>query len=163
MEVRKYTSRVDFLARWSEILEAIKSQFGPSLVIRVGMRYIDRIRNYNFPRIKELIKEVYLGPLFPKFQDQVLHMISETSLSVDEGNLLLRLGKLPNGGTVDPNVLEPANGESFIIDIDVSLTAQKKFEPQELEMTFKKFAERVYTMFRDVVTDEFIKVYSETK
>lgn len=161
LDVKIYSNRDDFLERWSQILHAI-FQFKP-LVVRLGMRYIDRIRDPDFVRVKDLIKNDYLGPLFPKFHDQVQHMISETALSAEEGNLLLRLGKLPSGGTVDPNVLEPIHGESFIVDIDVSLNVQKKLEPNELNETFRKFAERAYTMFRDIVTDEFDRTYGKTK
>jgi uncharacterized protein (TIGR04255 family) len=158
LDVNKYTSRNDFLKRWSQILEAVGTQFSP-YVVGLGMRYIDRIRGSEFVRVKELIKEVYLGPLFPKFVDQVQHMISETVLRAEEGNLLLRLGKLPSGGTFDPNVLEPVNGESFIVDIDVSQGVQMKFEQPELDAMFRKYAERAYTMFRDIVTEEFDRVY----
>jgi uncharacterized protein (TIGR04255 family) len=161
LDVKVYSNRDDFLARWSQILEAT-FQFKP-LAVRLGMRYIDRIRDPDVKRVKELINNVYLGPLYPKFDDQVQHMISETALSVEEGNLLLRLGKLPSGGTVDPNVLEPIQGESFIVDIDVSLNLQKKFELTELNETFRKFAERAYTMFRDIVTEEFDLTYGKAK
>lgn len=158
LDVKKYTSRNDFLERWSKILETVGAQFSPH-VVGLGMRYIDRIKDAEFTRVKELIKEVYLGPLFPKFVDQVQHMISETVLRAEEGNLMLRLGKLPSGGTFDPNVLEPVNGESFIVDIDVSKGIQMQFDQPELDVKFKKFAERAYTMFRDIVTDEFDRVY----
>jgi uncharacterized protein (TIGR04255 family) len=70
------------------------------------------------------------------------------------------LGKLPKGGTVDPNVLEPIKSESFIIDIDVSSANQIEFDSVELHLIFRKFAERAYSIFRTVVTDEFDKVYS---
>jgi uncharacterized protein (TIGR04255 family) len=158
LDVKKYSSRDDFLKRWSKILLAIAGQFNP-FVVGMGMRYIDHIKAPEFARVKELIKEVYLGPLFPRFDDQVQHMISETVLKAEEGNLLLRLGKLPSGGTFDPNVLEPAEGESFIVDIDVSLGIQMKFEQTELDVKFRKFAERAYAMFRDIVTAEFDHVY----
>lgn len=158
LDVKKYTSRHDFLKRWSEVLKALGAQFSP-FVVGLGMRYIDRIKDSEFARVNDLIKEVYLGPLFPKFVDQVQHMISETVLRAEEGNLLLRLGKLPSGGTFDPNVLEPVNGESFIVDIDVSQGIQMKFEQPEIDAKFRKFAERAYTMFRDIVTEEFDRVY----
>ncbi|MGH8558539.1 MAG: TIGR04255 family protein [Blastocatellia bacterium] len=159
LEVKKYTSRADFLARWSKVLGATAKHFTPALVVRIGMRYVDRLRDQNVSIVSQLIKSEYLGPLLTTFQDQVRHMISETTLSVEEGNLLLRLGKLPSGGTIDPNVLEPISSESFIVDIDVSSVTQRNFDCQELENIFRQFAERAYAMFRDMVTNEFDKAY----
>lgn len=159
LDVKKYTSRNDFLNRWTEILEAAEKQFSP-YVVGMGMRYIDRIKNPEFSKVNDLIQKDYLGPLFPKFANQVEHMISETVLRAEEGKLLLRLGKLPRGGTFDPNVLEPIDSESFIVDIDVSQGIQMKFELVELDKMFRKYAERAYTVFRDIVTDEFDRVYS---
>ncbi|MGB8315658.1 MAG: TIGR04255 family protein [Aestuariivirga sp.] len=159
LEVKKYTSRADFLDRWSKILLAMADEFKPTLVVRVGMRYVDRIRDGNVSEVNMLIKPEFLGPLVTRFQDQVLHSISETVLSVEEGNLLLRLGKLPSGGTIDPNVLEPLPSASFIIDIDVSSANQRSFDSVELSLIFRKFAERAYSMFRNVVTSEFDQVY----
>jgi uncharacterized protein (TIGR04255 family) len=163
LDVKLYSSRDDFLERWDEILGVMAAEFKPSLVVRVGMRYIDRIRDENFPRVDKLIKIDYLGPLFTKFQNQVLHMLGETALSAEEGNLLLRLGKLPGGGTVDPNLLDAIQGESFIIDIDVSKLGQREFELESLKITFRQFAERAYAMFRDIVTAEFDATYGGKK
>jgi uncharacterized protein (TIGR04255 family) len=160
LEVRKYTSREDFLERWSKILSAMVTHFKPTLVVRVGMRYVDRVRDGDVSKVNKLIQKEFLGPLVTSFHDQVRHSISETVLAVEEGNLLLRLGKLPKGGTVDPNVLEPIKSESFIIDIDVSSANQIEFDSVELHLIFRKFAERAYSIFRTVVTDEFDKVYS---
>lgn len=163
LDVKTYSSRNDFLERWAEILQIVESEFTPVLIVRIGMRYIDRIRDDNFPHVDALIKKDYLGPLFPKFQNQVSHMLGETALAVEEGSLLLRLGKLPAGGTVDPNILEAIQGESFIIDVDVSQTEQKKFDLDHLNSTFRKFAERAYAMFREIVTEEFDATYGGTK
>jgi uncharacterized protein (TIGR04255 family) len=159
LDVNAYSSRHDFLERWSKILQAVEDQFSPPLVLRTGMRYVDRIKAPQFNRVRDLIKEEYLGPLFSRFDNQVLHMISETALKAEEGNLLIRLGKMPSGGTVDPNVLQPIEGESFVVDLDVSNSDQRRFVHSELSTVFTAFAERAYSVFRDIVANDFLSTY----
>jgi uncharacterized protein (TIGR04255 family) len=159
LEVKKYSSRTDFLYRWSEIIEAASTRFTPTLAVRVGLRYINRIKGDRIKDISTLVDQDFLGPLVSEFQDQVQHSISETALHVEEGNLLLRLGKLPKGGTIDPNLLEAISEESYFIDIDVSSAEQRQFVPSDLSDLFHRFAKREYAVFRKVVTAEFITSY----
>lgn len=159
LEAMKYSSRSDFLLRWSVILAALALHIKPNVNIRVAMRYLNRIQEPEVADVVKLIKSDYLLPLFKTNKAQVRHSVSETALSVEEGEMLLRMGKLPKGGTVDPNVMEPIDSETFIIDIDVSSLTQKKFNPEELNGIFEGFAGRAYSVFRHVVTEEFGRVY----
>lgn len=159
LEALSYSSRSDFLRRLSIILAAVRAHIKPTLIIRIGMRYVNRIREPEVVEISKLIQPEHLSPLFKTNQMQVRHSISETAVLVEEGDMLLRMGKLPKGGTVDPNAMEPIDSETFIIDIDVSSSASRQFEPKELEVIFKSFACRAYTVFRHVVTQHFDVVF----
>jgi uncharacterized protein (TIGR04255 family) len=70
-----------------------------------------------------------------------------------------RWGKLPPGMTIDPNLAPPIQEDSWLIDLDVSKAGQFPFATKTVIETASLAAERVYTVFRWMVTDEFLRTY----
>lgn len=160
LEVKNYSSRSDFLTRLSDLLSKVEQKFKPGIVVRTGMRYVNRIKGEKeIAVLLDLIKPDFLGLPLKKFGPQVVHSISETSLKADEGSLLLRMAKLPIGATIDPAILEPTTTDSFVIDIDVSSVVQRTFGSEKLSSEFETYANRSYAVFRAVITDNFIQHY----
>ena len=161
IEVEKYTSRDDFLARWAGALAAAQRIFDPRIAVRIGMRYIDRVVDEPFASIDELIHTEILGFARPPLREHVHHALSEATLAVEEGEVLLRWGIMPANGTVDPNVLPPVTISSWILDIDVFSGVQRPFENVQLGKSFRALAERAYTVFRYMTKPQFLKTYGD--
>jgi len=161
LETTAYTSRGDFMGRVQSILEAAGEHIGPAVVQRLGLRYIDRVTGEALGDIGELVRPEMLGIANTPLSQHARHELSEALLDVPDGDeqLLARWGHLPAGGTVDPNAIEPIDDRSWILDIDMFAAQQRRFVADELIGDLGRFAERLYTMFRWAVTDEFLRRY----
>jgi uncharacterized protein (TIGR04255 family) len=73
--------------------------------------------------------------------------------------LKARWGHVPPGSTVDPAALDPVETLSWILDLDMFRSDPHQFDPAELLRTARTFAERIYTVFRWAVTDDFLRHY----
>ena len=76
-----------------------------------------------------------------------------------EGLIQGRWGMLPANATYDPSVLEPVDAPSWFLDLDMFVSSTQPFEPESLMNTSRRFAEGIYFVFRQMVTDEFLKFY----
>jgi uncharacterized protein (TIGR04255 family) len=159
LEVHSYTSRKDFLARWTKVLEAIEDTFDPRIALRIGMRYIDRVSEKPLESIDQMVHTEILGFAKPPLREHVRHALSEATLEIEEGELLLRWGIMPAHTTIDPNLLPPVGELSWILDIDVSSGEQREFGHGQLGASFKALAERAYSVFRYMTTPKFLQTY----
>ena len=161
LETTAYTSRGDFIGRMQTILGAVAKHLDPPIVQRVGLRYIDRVTGDSLGDITELIRPEMLGIVTTPLWRHAQHTISETLLDVPDngGQLRARWGHLPADSTIDPNAIEPLDERSWILDIDMFAAQQRRFVADDLIGDLGRFAERLYTMFRWVVTDEFLHRY----
>jgi uncharacterized protein (TIGR04255 family) len=159
IETISYESRANLLARWGHVIEALKEAFDPDIVLRIGTRYVDRIVGDQFKSFESLIKPELLGSAIAKLKRHLKYSLSETSLVVEEGDLLLRYGVLAPNMSPDPSAISPVLHDSFLLDIDVWSNEQRHFETGSLLTAFHQLSERAYSVFRFSVTDEFLKVY----
>ncbi len=151
LEARVYPGRAAFMARWATILERLEGAFAPGLVLRSGVRYLNRLHGSSLERLPDWIRENLIGVALPDLRGHVTQAISEANLKVEEGQLLLRWGILPPKSTIDPALLEPIEDLSWILDIDIFSAAQQPFAAAELEQSYAALAERAYAVFRWVV------------
>jgi len=159
LEVHAYTSRNDFLARWTKVLDSIETAFDPRIALRIGMRYIDRVSEKALDSIDEFVHTDILGFAKPPLREHVRHALSEATLEIEEGEMLLRWGIMPANTTIDPNLLPPVPDRSWILDIDVSSIEQREFEHEKLGKSFRALAERAYSVFRHMTTPKFLQAY----
>lgn len=161
LETTAYASRNDFVDRMQVLLEAVAEHIGPAVVLRIGLRYIDRITGKDIDDIATFVRPEMLGIANTSLSQHVRHALSETLLDVPDGaaQLLARWGRLPAGAMVDPNAIEPIPEPSWILDIDMFSTQQCPFAADQLVADFGRFAERLYTFFRWTVTDQFLSHY----
>lgn len=160
LEAFRYDSRKDFLTRLKAVLVGIETSLQPQEAIRIGIRYIDRIDNDNVNRIDELIKEQVLGIAGTELGRAAQHVLTETVFPTEErGSLRARWGRLPANATIDPTTIEPINGPSWILDLDMYTSESHPFATDDLVQLAKQYSERIYTVFRWMVREEFIKTY----
>jgi uncharacterized protein (TIGR04255 family) len=158
LETRAYTSRKDFLERLEAILNALENTLAPTHVVRFGIRYIDQIKGDAVTRIGKLLRKEVLGVACSLGAD-AKQLFTEILVPAEPGELAARWGKMPAGVTIDPNLLPPLQQESWLLDLDVSKTETSVFETKAVIETARLAAERVYTVFRWMVTPEFLTTY----
>lgn len=161
IETTSYTSRDDFLHRLRFVLDAFAEQVEPALVQRLGVRYIDRVTGDALADIGKLVRQEVLGIVALPFSELAHHSLTETLFALPESKeqLIARWGKVPANATVDSNAIEPIAEQSWVLDIDMFSFEEHPFVPEEIVNTARRFTERLYTVFRWTVTDEFLRRY----
>ncbi|PSJ36285.1 TIGR04255 family protein [Allosphingosinicella deserti] len=159
LETRQYDQRSDFIARFSRVLDAVERHFEPGVGERLGIRYVTRVVGDGYERLHEIVQPNLMGVAIPPLREYVTHAISEASMSAEDSAVIARWGMLPPQGTFDPVVLEPVGEPSWVLDIDVSTAGYHPFDAQDMADRFNMLAERAYSVFRYMVTDEFLTLY----
>ncbi len=153
LEALTYEGRGRFLARWADLLMRLEEEFAPSLALRSGLRYVNRMHDETaLAQLPELVSSNFVGVAQPDLRAFVSRALSEALIEVEEGRLMLRWGILPPNATTDPALLVPVNNSSWILDIDVFSENQQSFPGRELGLLFQKLSERAYSIFRYAVT-----------
>ena len=158
LETRAYESRRNFLERFEGILQALEDTLAPKLITRFGIRYIDQISGEPMSNIAEMLRTEVLGVAGTLGAD-ARQLFTELFVPADSGDLLARWGRLPSGMTIDPNMVPPINEDSWILDLDVSKTVDSPFQTKPLVSNMSLAAERAYSVFRWMVTEEFLRAY----
>lgn len=161
LETSKYTSRTDFLARLTRVLSALVEHINPAVIDRLGVRYIDRIVGDELRDLAQLVRPDVCGVMGASFIAQARHSIVESvfDLPAGKGLLMARWGLLPANGTVDPGAIEPVPHPSWLLDVDAFQQGMRPLSVSAVVDQARGFAERIYSMFRWVVTDEFLRRY----
>jgi uncharacterized protein (TIGR04255 family) len=161
LETTAYRSRTDFLTRLALVLKATEKHFKPAHAQRLGVRHVNRLGGEALEKIATLIKPNALGILADtdELGGAALHLLSEAQLLTVEGLLLSRWGSLPANSTYDPEVLPPLQEPSWIMDFDMFNEADVPFDSEALLHSATAFAERVYGVFRKMVTVEFLRFF----
>jgi uncharacterized protein (TIGR04255 family) len=156
LETTRYVSRSDFFDRLRFLADAVVEHIGPSQLDRLGVRYIDRITGAEVDAIANLVRPEVRGIVGTSIATQAVRTISESLFELPNARLLARWGCLPPGETVDPSAIEPAPEKSWILDLDMFSTAPMPFAVDQVVSEAQRYAERIYTVFRWAVTDEFL-------
>jgi uncharacterized protein (TIGR04255 family) len=160
LETISYLSRSDFLERLETVLTALDEHIKPASVERFGLRYIDRLTEPDITNLSKLVRPEVAGIVAKEtvLGKYVQQAISESLFDFPEenGQMRSRWGLLPANKTIDPAV-EPIAEPSWVLDLDMSLSTQRTFSVAALMSEAHYFTERIYTFFRWVVTDDFLR------
>lgn len=166
LETSAYDSRDDFLDRLRAIVSAVEDAFKPANTKRLGLRYIDRLTDEAVDRVGDLIRPEVLGIMCPVKDPppilgaSIIHLMTEAQfLAQDGGRVQGRWGKLPPNLTYDPDALEPIARPSWVLDLDMFTSEPRAFASEELLKTATDFAKCIYWLFRQMVTEEFLRFY----
>ena len=166
LETKKYYSRKDFLKRLSEVLYALECTFEPTTAVRFGLRYIDRLKGKAVENISELVQPEVLGISKPTgklsrvLKPSVISQITEVQFLASKNNLICgRWGPVPKNAAYDQNAIEAINSLTWVLDLDMFTAQSFPFDNKNLLKTAKEFSERIYWVFRQMVTEEFLKYY----
>jgi uncharacterized protein (TIGR04255 family) len=156
LETTRYASRGDFLARLRAVLQALGDHVQPAQLDRIGIRYVDRLTGAPLESISALVRPEVRGLAGTGAAGNMLHSLSETMFESHGARLLARWGCLPPEGTLDPAAIEPIAEPSWILDLDMFSTGAVPFAIDPVVEQARRYAERIYTVFRWAVTDEFL-------
>lgn len=161
IETTSYTSRDDFLERVRFVLDAFAEHVEPALVQRLGVRYIDRVTGDALGDISKLVRQEVLGIVGTSLSEHARHSLTETAFALpgSKEEVLARWGLVPARATVDPSAIEPIDEPSWVLDVDMFSSEEHPFVPEEIVNTARRYAERLYTVFRWAVTDDFLRRY----
>lgn len=164
LETRGYDSRNDFLARLQAVIEAVAACFSPADSTRVGIRYVDQLVGKAEQKVAELVRPEVLGMLastnaaMQQLQSSVVHSWMHAHfLAPKDDAVMARWGTLPPNTTYDPDVLDPVAERAWVMDMDMSTTRPHPFSGSALVSTARTFAECLYWLFRQMVTDDFLR------
>jgi uncharacterized protein (TIGR04255 family) len=159
IETNAYSNRTEFLDRLGVLLTALNTHFSPGLIDRLGVRFINQLKGEDVTELPKLVKPEVLGLLSPSLQGFIQHHISEATFDLPAALLLARWGQLPPGQTTDPSSLPPIEQFSWILDLDMSNQKPRPFNIEGILEEARGFTERLYTFFRWMVTDEFLRKF----
>lgn len=168
LEATAYESRTDFLQRLERVISNLEEAFHPAEASRFGLRYIDRVQGEAMNCINDLIQPEILGLLQSVSEpNKILNKASERVFTqaifhAKEGLISGRWGSLPPNTIYESDLLDPVPEPSWILDLDMFTQGTQPFECAKLINTGKKFSERIYYVFRKMVTNEFLKFYGGT-
>jgi len=159
IETKNYKSRDDFVTRFEATLRSAGETIEPSVVDRLGIRYIDRIGENEVNRLPELIRPEVASVMNTVLKDRTVRSITESVFEIDQGYLSARWGLVPPNATTDPTAMEPTRDKSWILDVDAYTEQRITFKPHEIARRTKLLAERAYCFFRWSVKDPFLENY----
>ncbi|GLQ28070.1 TIGR04255 family protein [Sulfitobacter pacificus] len=162
LETAKYVSRDDFLERLGFVLTSLQETIGPSLVQRVGFRYVDRLQGEKIlGSLDQLIQPELLNVLQPKLTSNIDISMTEITATTKEGKLIARYGLAPMNYSHDPDMAPPVGERSWVLDVDSYSTdcAGQDFSAKMLCGELDKVAARAYSFFRWSITDQFLEQF----
>jgi uncharacterized protein (TIGR04255 family) len=159
LETTKYVSRSDFFGRLKAVSDALDEHIKPGQLDRLGVRYIDRIAGDAVDDIHNLVRPEVRGITGTIAAAHAAHSLSESMFELPGARFLARWGCLPAGATVDPAAIEPSNEKSWLLDLDMYSAGPMPFVVERVVAEAQRYAERIYTVFRWAVTDDFLKRY----
>ena len=165
IETRAYNDFQEFLGRLKLVLTALIEHIHPSQLTRIGLRYIDEIRqDDNGLEWGDIIRRDMLGPIAS------LELSRDVQLAVQE--FLLRYshnrgvnihhGLLPTGSTVAAPIGNSIpNTPFYLIDIDVfrdfPVAIGKPMDPDDICRHAAEYNRVVYRLFRWFVSDQYLQ------
>ena len=165
IETAAYESRTDFMSRLQDVVGVVEEMFQPANADRIGLRYIDRLTGEALDRIGDMVQPGVLGMMHPgddgvpALRAATVHLMTQVQLLAEAGLIQGRWGLLPPNTTHDPNALDPEDGPSWILDLDMYSGDSLPFESEGVVSKAGAFARHLYSVFRSMVTDEFLRFY----
>lgn len=139
------------------LLDVIAAELSPSLVQRIGLRYVDRFVD---PDCKVLgdwegkIDSTLLGPIGnPVFGKMVKGSQQQVELTLDgRHGAILRHGPIPD---------RPSKSVNYLLDLDVFANAAAQFNAVEVLGTTARLNRTALSLFQACVSAEYLKSLRE--
>jgi uncharacterized protein (TIGR04255 family) len=168
LQTMRYTSRSEFFEMFESCLRAVHAVLPIPLMLRLGVRYIDRLP-VNEIDLPTMVREELRGvSILGEFANDALSIHHFQCPTPNEDALIVgKVGVLAPGATTDPRIITPQADATWILDLDmmrqkVQMGAPPQVVPVPYDIqstidTAISFSRRIYTVFRWVLTDEFLR------
>lgn len=135
------------------LLGAIATDLFPSLVQRIGLRYVDRFVDPSCRRTQDWegkIEASLLGPLCnPVFGGLVTGAQQQVEVALDgRHGAVLRHGPIPDPASMSVN---------YLLDLDVFANASELFKIDEVLDTTEKLNRTALSLFQACVSEDYLK------
>jgi len=162
LESRTYERFPSYLARLESVLRALAKYVRPSIGTRIGLRYINEIRQDEVDWAS-VIRPELLGPLaLPQFAHTAQQAIQQILLRGEEGVVININHGLLTGNVVNPRpAAQPETGPFYLLDIDVF----RDFKPGELLVRaapVRRHVEGFHSLISQVFRWAITETYAET-
>lgn len=160
LETTAYRTWDDFIGRWREVLEAIRDTQAPTHISRLGLRYVDELRNATARTIadwRRFLRPDLLGTAGGDLlADHVTRTQERISLSVEDSGVTLQHGFVQNeAGVADPSI--------YTIDTDLFTTRQLAFDIDAILERLERYHRWAWNLFRGSITDEMLNALGEAQ
>lgn len=163
LETRRYETFDDFLERLLAALAALRRVQSALAVKRIGLRYINEIREPSMPW-GEIICAELLGPLAQQMlSPYVRQALQEIRLDYPDGPFItIRQGLLPAGTSVQPRQGQPIPEIPFyLLDFDAfrefGPESTEPWEPGLIRRYVEVFHASIYRLFRWAVSEAYVQ------
>jgi uncharacterized protein (TIGR04255 family) len=160
LETRAYARFEHFLERLTWVLDVLVRTVKPTLVRRIGLRYIDEIRTED-QNWAGIIKQELLGALaIDAFRDNCEQSLQVLTLRLDQAKVTLNHGVFPSGSTVvpKPGTVQPQE-PFYLLDIDMyqefNPPASLKMDPAAVCQYVEGYHDSVGRLFRWATTEVY--------
>ena len=148
----KYLNRSDLLTRASAVLAVLAESAPPPHVARVGIRYINRLRDLEVVSdlVGGLAAEVQPMQQFSLSRGRgIHHSMNDVMYKWEDTTTTLqaRWGILPPGQVVE-GAVQPVDKPSWVLDIDAFDDGLIDFDPELVVDQLARLGERAYRFFR---------------
>lgn len=147
----RYTNYDEFSRYFAHVWGAFLEHFGPTRILRQGLRYVDHIEAASdTTKAAEYISEDLLGPLVSAFPG-VAQSVSELRFPRSDGALVFKHGLLPAG---------PSATMGYLLDFDyANEEPADDVSGEALLDRFDRFHTVLYSFFRWCVTDAALEEF----
>lgn len=168
LETKSYQSREDFVRRLHRLLQVFESLEKPHKIQRIGVRYIDHLKDVSIDEFRELVRPEIGGMYTSDISSHVRTSQSEHVYSIEEerATLVLRWGLLPKGTEIRSQARTKVLTDGWVLDFDAYRDFEAEMQPfdaQQIVENVEAYAKRIYSVFRWTVTDAFLRRYGEER
>lgn len=165
LETKNYHGHADFIERFGFILNALVDTIQPTVMTRIGYRYVNRLQDPDdLSNIQSLVRENLVGLADAQIRDNVVQSIAQSHCLTKEGTLIVHWGILP-ANTAISDLMNRLSTSSWILDVDAYTQPEQAevFEVKSALKELKALSDRAYAFFRWAITEEFLNRFGGEK
>ena len=159
LETTHYVNRTDFVERLKTVVQVLDKYVKPAQADRLGLRYINRLTGKAVDDIATLVRPEVCGIAGTAAAKHAAHIMSQSMFEVEGACVLARWGSFPPNAVIDPTAFEAVEDKSWILDLDMFSSAPAPFGVDWIAEQTRRYAERIYTIFRWAITEQFLSRY----
>lgn len=164
----RYDTREEFQRLFLLAIQAAAECLKIKMWGRLGLRYVNRNPQTGpegLDHYRRMLKPEFRGISGSPIAEKMTNCLFSAEWNLgDELFAAVRHGCLAPGITYEPFSVPPRNEEGWVLDIDVFLHPERfgntgTFTPENLGAKYTQLADREYSIFRELVSPEFIEAY----